>query len=115
MPRGRKTKVSVRLTPDERDVLESWQRSTSIRAGLTRRGRIILMLANGDSISHISRTVGIRRRFVYKWAARFLDEHIIGLTDKPGRGRVSAASAKPNDQHIDRNAELIGAQNDASN
>ena len=115
MPRGRKAKLSVRLTPDERDVLESWQRSTSIRAGLTRRGRIILMLANGDSISHISRTVGIRRRFVYKWAARFLDEHIIGLTDKPGRGRVSAVSAQPNDQHIDRNAELIGVQNDASN
>ena len=51
MPRGRKTNLSLQLTPHERDVLESWQRSTSIRAGLTRRGRIIQMLANGDSIS----------------------------------------------------------------
>ena len=116
MSRGRKTNLSVRLTPDERDVLESWQRSTSIRAGLTRRGRIILMLANGESISHISRTVGIRRRFVYKWAARFLDENIAGLTDKPGRGRNSAASTKPNDRPLAKpiyhETKLVGAGDD---
>ncbi|MCH8745541.1 MAG: helix-turn-helix domain-containing protein [Chloroflexi bacterium] len=119
MSRGRKTNLRVRLTPNERDVLESWQRSTSIRAGLTRRGRIILMLANGESISHISRTVGIRRRFVYKWAARFLDENIAGLTDKPGRGRNSAASTKPNDQPLAKpiyhEAELVGAGDDVGN
>ena len=103
MPRGRKTNLSIQLTLAERNVLESWQRSTRIRAGLARRGRIILMLANGESISDISRAVGIRRRFIYKWIARFLDENIAGLTDKPGRGRISAALTKP----IEREAELI--------
>ena len=88
MARGRKTNLSIQLTPAERSVLESWQRSTSIRAGLVRRGRIMLMLADGDSISHISRTVGIRRRFIYKWIARFTEQRIAGLVDKPGRGRA---------------------------
>ena len=87
MPRGRKTSLLIQLTPEEKSVLESWQRSTSIRAGLARRGRIILMLADGDSISHISRTVGIRRRFIYKWVQRFLEHRLSGLIDKPGRGR----------------------------
>ena len=30
--------------------------------------------------------VGISRRFVYKWAQRFLQHGIEGLADKPGRG-----------------------------
>ena len=87
MVRGRKTNLVVDLTPEERHTLESWQRSTTIRAGLARRGRIILLMAQGASISHVSRTVGIRRRFIYKWVCRFQDQGITGLTDKPGRGQ----------------------------
>ena len=87
MVRGRKTNLVVCLTPEERDILESWRRSTTIRAGLARRGRIILLMAEGTSISHVSRTVGIRRRFIYKWVGRFQDQGVAGLTDKPGRGR----------------------------
>ena len=97
MPKGRKTNLRIELTPAEQVILESWQRSTAIKAGLARRGRIILMLADGYSISHIGRTVGIRRRFIYKWVARFLDDNVAGLADKPGRGRVSAGSTRSND------------------
>ena len=86
MVRGRKTNLVVYLTPEERVTLESWQRSTTIRAGLARRGRIVLLMAEGASISHVSRTVGIRRRFIYKWVNRFQDQGVTGLTDKPGRG-----------------------------
>ena len=89
MVRGRKTNLVVFLTPEERDILESWQRSTTIRAGLARRGRIILLMADGVSVSHISRTVDIRRRFIYKWVGRFQDQGVTGLTDKPGRGRAN--------------------------
>jgi transposase len=45
------------------------------------------MLADGVSISHISRTVAIRRRFIYKWAERFRTRGLDGLYDKAGRGR----------------------------
>jgi hypothetical protein len=95
MPRGRKTSLSIQFTPEERIILESWQRSPSIRAGLVRRGCIILILADGYSISQISRTVGIRRRFIYQWAYRFLEERLPGLADRPGRGHSSEAPEAP--------------------
>jgi transposase len=37
-------------------------------------------------IVHIAATVGIGRRFVYKWAQRFLLEGLEGLADKPRHG-----------------------------
>jgi transposase len=42
-------------------------------------------------IAQIAATVGISRRFVYKWVQRFLQKGLEGLADKPGRGahRVS--------------------------
>jgi len=76
----------MHITVDQRQTLLAWQRSTTIPAGRARRGRIILLLADGVPISHIAITVGISRRFVYKWARRFLAEGVAGLADKPGRG-----------------------------
>jgi len=87
MAQGRKTSVVIDITREQRELLTAWQRSTTMRAGLAKRGRIILMLADGASISHISRTVDIRRRFIYKWAERFRQHGIAGLHDKAGRGR----------------------------
>lgn len=89
MARGRKTSLSIRLTVEERHALMTWQRSTTIPAGRARRGRIILLVADGSPISHIAETVGISRRFVYKWANRFLQYGLDGLADKPGRGQRS--------------------------
>src|SRR6266699_673611 len=91
MARGRITALTIRLTPAERRTLLAWQRGTTISAGRARRGRIILLLADGVPISDIATTVGISRRFVYKWVQRFLEKGVEGLTDKPGRGsrRVS--------------------------
>ena len=86
MARGRKTALTIRLASDERHTLMAWQPSTTIPAGRARRGRIILLVADGVPISHIADTVGISRRFVYKWAKRFLQYGVDGLADKPGRG-----------------------------
>ena len=86
MPRGRPTSLTIHLTPTERRTLLAWQRATTIAAGRARRGRIILLLADGVPITDIAATVGISRRFVYKWAQRFLARGLEGLTDKPGRG-----------------------------
>ena len=87
MPRGRHTALKIHLSPDQRQTLLTWQRSTSIAVGHARRSRIILLLADGVPISHIATTVGISRRFVYKWVWRFLEHGIAGLADKPGRGK----------------------------
>ena len=89
MARGRKTSLSIQLTPAQRQTLLAWQRSTTISAGRARRGRIILLLADGVTISAIAATVGISRRFVYKWVQRFLEEGLEGLHDKPRYDRRS--------------------------
>jgi len=86
MARGRTTALTLRLTPTQRRTLLTWQRATTIRAGLARRGRIILLVADRRSISEVAATVGISRRFVYKWVQRFLAQGVEGLADKPGRG-----------------------------
>ena len=86
MARGRKTALTIRLTSEERRTLQAWQRATTISAGRARRGRIILLVADGMPITDIADTIGISRRFVYKWVQRFLEKGIEGLTDKPGRG-----------------------------
>ena len=87
MAQRRKTSLIIRLTPEARQTLLAWQRAPTIRAGLGRRARIILLLADGVPITDIAATVGISRRHAYKWIQRFMQEGLAGLEDKPGRGR----------------------------
>ena len=87
MPRGRKTSLLIRLTPAERLTLLTWQRSTTIPAGLARRARLLLLLADGVTITEAAATVGLSRRHTYKWIQRFRQEGVEGLVDRPGRGQ----------------------------
>ena len=86
MARGRKPALILRLTPAERLTLLSWQRSTTISAGLARRARMLLLRADGMTITDIAATVGLSRRHIDKWIQRFVQEGLAGLADKPGRG-----------------------------
>jgi hypothetical protein len=86
MPQGRHTSLTVRLTPEDRHTLEAWQRSTTIAVGRARRARILLLLAEGRTITEVANTVGMSRNFVYKWAARFRAQGVEGLRDLPRRG-----------------------------
>lgn len=87
MQRGFKSHIVIRLSEEQRTELERWQRSTTMRAGLVRRAKAILLLAGGMPISRTAKEVGLGCRHVYKWAKRFLEQGIDGLSDKPGRGR----------------------------
>jgi CRP-like cAMP-binding protein len=83
MARGRKTSLTIRLTPAQRQTLLAWQRATNIPAGLARRARIVLLLAGGVTITDIATTVGMSRRHTYKWIQRFVQEGLEGLYDRP--------------------------------
>src|SRR5882672_5097303 len=87
MPRGRKTSLAIRLTPAERLTLLTWQRATTIPAGLARRARLLVLLADGMTITEAAATVGLSRRHTYKWLHRFMQEGLEGLVDKPSRGQ----------------------------
>ena len=85
MPRGRTTSFTIHLTPAQRQTLFAWQRSTAVPAGLARRSRIILLLANGMTITDIAATVGMTRPHAYKWIRRFMQDGVEGLIDRPQR------------------------------
>jgi hypothetical protein len=86
MARGRTSALRIILSAEERHILEHWQRSTTIAAGLVRRGQIVLLLAAGHSPSQVAQAVGVQRTVVRQWARRFLAQRLDGLADAPGRG-----------------------------
>ncbi|HWN09777.1 MAG TPA: helix-turn-helix domain-containing protein [Pyrinomonadaceae bacterium] len=86
MARGRKSSLHIVLSPEERQILARWQRSTTLAAGLARRGKIILLLAARHAQTQVAQAVGVQRTVVRKWAKRFLTQRLDGLADAPGRG-----------------------------
>jgi hypothetical protein len=95
MPRGRRTSFTIRLTPAERLTLLGWQRATTVPAGLARRARLLLLVADGLTITEAAATVGLSRRHTYKWLQRFGQEGLEGLAEKPGRGRRRGVPQPP--------------------
>ena len=91
---GRKTRFVVRLTTDQLAEVAHWQRSPTVQAGLARRGRLILLLHQGSSLSHAARVVGLTLRNARKWVCRFLDGGLAGLTDRPRPGRKPVFSPR---------------------
>jgi hypothetical protein len=85
--RGRKTTFTVELSPAQRADLEHWQRSTTVSVGLARRARVLLLLAEGQSLKNAARIAGLTVRNARKWVRRFLSLGVEGLYDQPGRGR----------------------------
>jgi Winged helix-turn helix len=94
MARGRTSSLVIILSPTERDTLERWQRSTTLAAGLARRGKIILLLADRHSQSQVAQLVSVQRGVVRKWAKRFLAQRLEGLADAPGRGAKGGFSPR---------------------
>ena len=81
--------VSVEVPPRDREVLVSWTRSSSVRAGLAQRARIVLLAAEGMGTGEIVRRVGVSKPTVIAWKRRYAEEGLGGLDDraKPGRPR----------------------------
>ena len=75
------------LRSGDRDVLESWLRSTSVRAGLAQRARIALLAAEGVSNTEIAARVGVSRPTVIELAGPVRTSGINGLQDEPRPGR----------------------------
>src|SRR6476619_4283153 len=82
--------VGMDVPPRDREVLESWLRSSSLRAGLAQRARIVLLAADGVAVTDIVERVGVSKPTVIGWKKRYAAEGLGGLEDrpKPGRRRV---------------------------
>jgi transposase len=79
--------VDVEVPPRDREVLASWMRSPSIRAGLAQRARIVLLAADGAGTNEIVTRTGVSKPTVIAWKKRYAAEGIGGLDDRPKRGR----------------------------
>ena len=75
------------LAEDDRLTLESWARSTSLRAGLVERARIVLAVADGGGTSAVARRFSVSRPTVIKWRERFAAGGLEVLTDQTRSGR----------------------------
>jgi transposase len=62
-------------------------RSTSIRAGLATRARIVLLAADGTPNVEIAELVGVSRPTVNLWRNRYAESGVRGLQDDPKSGR----------------------------
>src|SRR3954452_15599466 len=71
----------------DREVLESWMRSSTVSAGRRERAAIVLAVAGGDGVSGAARRLGVSRPTVIKWRDRFARDGIAGLGDLPRTGR----------------------------
>jgi transposase len=82
--------VAVDVSPGDREVLESWLRAPSLRAGVAQRARIVLLAADGVAVKDIVERVGVSKPTVIGWKKRYIAEGLGGLEDrpKPGRRRV---------------------------
>ena len=75
------------LRDGDRDVLTGMIRSTSIRAGLAIRARIVLLAADGTPNVEIAELVGVSRPTVNLWRNRYAESGVKGLQDDPKSGR----------------------------
>lgn len=75
------------LSPDDRRIVSSLLRSTTLAAGLVRRARVILALADGHAYATICATHGVTDKYIAQWKRRVVEEGILALGDRPRSGR----------------------------
>jgi hypothetical protein len=85
--RGRKAALAIELSDTERGTLAGWLRATTTPLGQARRARAILLLADGVTYVRTAKLTGLGERHVRKWARRFAERRLAGLTDLPRSGR----------------------------
>ena len=78
--------VEVRLTPEERAVLEARLRAPTSEQRQVFRARVVLLAAEGRSTRSIAGELGTMPRTVSGWRGRFAREGLAGLEDRPHPG-----------------------------
>jgi hypothetical protein len=79
--------ICIKLTAEEKLILEQAARSLTASYRDVIRAKTILLLAEDYTVTAVARMVGRQRRIVRKWAWRFLEKRLKGLLDAPRSGR----------------------------
>src|SRR3954454_1491343 len=94
---------ALAVTDADREELARLTRSSSVRAGIAQRARIVLLASQGMSNTAIADAVGASRPTVIGWRERYATRGLDGLLDRPRSGRprvvdhrqVVAATPRP--------------------
>jgi transposase len=79
--------MELTLTASDREELQRLVRATSTPAGVARRARCILLLADGLSYSAVAEVLDARDRFIAWWKRRYAEGGLLALLDAPRSGR----------------------------
>lgn len=79
--------MDLTLSADDRRILESMVRSTTLGAGLVRRASVLLALANGQSYAAVGARFGVTDKFIAQWKRRVIEGGVLALSDRPRSGR----------------------------
>lgn len=79
--------LAITLTPAERGELERLQRASAGPAGLARRARAVLLMAEGRGGVEVAERTGYGPVQVSRIRHRFARERLAGLADRPRSGR----------------------------
>jgi hypothetical protein len=87
----------VSVTAKQRQELDSLLRRPSVAAGVAKRARAIVLLAEGSTLAAAGRSVQMQRRHLYKWIERFRQQGVAGLSDGKRTGRPPVFSPRGGD------------------
>lgn len=83
----RRSPFKIRLSADERRVLESTARKYTLPYFEVLRARMILLAAEGRQNEEIAAALSIGRDVVSQWRKRFYHQRLPGLDERPRPGR----------------------------
>lgn len=78
---------ALRLLDGDESELQRWTRATTVRAGLAKRARIVLLASQGVANTRIAELADASVVTVLKWRARYEEAGIVGLDDADRSGR----------------------------
>jgi hypothetical protein len=83
----RQSPYLIKLSDEERALLESLARSYTLPYWQVTRAQMMLMAADGMRNDQIATRLRCRREVVSQWRKRFFEQRLAGLEDRPRRGR----------------------------
>jgi transposase len=86
-------KEPFELLPEDQAHLQQLLRSTRLSAGLARRARALLLLAEGESLRQIQAQTGMSPRRTLHWKQCWRENGLDGLLDAPRAGRPRKVTA----------------------
>lgn len=86
----RQSPYIIRLSPEERRVLEARARHYTLPYRDVVRAKVVLLAAEGLENKEIGERLDMPRPVVSRWRGRFFRERLAGLEERPRGGRPSA-------------------------